>query len=303
LLAIVIPYYKLTFFKATLESLALQTDNRFKVYIGDDASPENPSELLQRFQGKFDFVYHRFENNLGRTSLTQHWERCIGLVNKEEWLMILGDDDVLEPNVVQALYESLNQILAQEIDVVRFATAVIDENSKIISNEIYTHPEIEKSTDFLFRKLSYQTRSSLSEYVFRKSVLKKKRFKNFPLAWYADDLAVLEFSNFGNIFSINNAKIFIRLSNHSISGSRGQSKDKDISKFKFYLILISRYRKKFNSIQNRKIEENLWNAFFNRIKITHYFFILFYYILSLSPIMLFKFHSKIFSIIKSKFFH
>jgi len=56
MLAIVIPYYKLTFFEATLQSLADQTDKRFKVYIGDDASPENPSRLLERYQGKFDFL-------------------------------------------------------------------------------------------------------------------------------------------------------------------------------------------------------------------------------------------------------
>ena len=33
MLAIVIPYFKLTFFEETLQSLANQTDQRFKVYI------------------------------------------------------------------------------------------------------------------------------------------------------------------------------------------------------------------------------------------------------------------------------
>ena len=47
MLAIVIPYFKLTFFEETLQSLANQTDQRFKVYIGDDASLENPSDLLE----------------------------------------------------------------------------------------------------------------------------------------------------------------------------------------------------------------------------------------------------------------
>lgn len=41
MLAIIIPYYKFTFFEATLQSLANQTDQRFKVYIGDDASLED----------------------------------------------------------------------------------------------------------------------------------------------------------------------------------------------------------------------------------------------------------------------
>ena len=91
MLAIIIPYYKLTFFKATLQSLVAQTDKRFKVYIGDDASPEDCSVLLQQFQGQIDFKYHRFDANLGAISLTQQWERCIALSNYEQWLMILGE--------------------------------------------------------------------------------------------------------------------------------------------------------------------------------------------------------------------
>ncbi|OAZ05413.1 glycosyltransferase family 2 protein [Flavobacterium succinicans] len=106
MLAIIIPYYKLTFFEATLQSLAAQTCQDFKVYIGDDASPEKPTELLEHFQGQFDFVYHRFEFNLGGVSLTQQWERCIALSDNEPWLMILGDDDVLGENVVEAFYNN-----------------------------------------------------------------------------------------------------------------------------------------------------------------------------------------------------
>ena len=69
MLAIVIPYYKLTFFEDTLASLAHQTDKSFKVYIGNDASPEDPLFLLNQYKGKFDFNYYKFENNLGSKSL------------------------------------------------------------------------------------------------------------------------------------------------------------------------------------------------------------------------------------------
>jgi hypothetical protein len=58
MLAIVILYYKLTFFDATLQSLASQTNQRFMVYIGDDVSPQYPVLLLEKYKGTFDFVYH-----------------------------------------------------------------------------------------------------------------------------------------------------------------------------------------------------------------------------------------------------
>ena len=109
MLAIIIPYYKLTFFKATLQSLANQTNKCFKVYIGDDASQEDCNSLLQQFEGQFDFKYYRFKNNLGGTSLTQQWERCIELSDNEEWLMILGDDDVLGDGCVASFYRNENR--------------------------------------------------------------------------------------------------------------------------------------------------------------------------------------------------
>ncbi len=167
MLAIVIPYFKYTFFEATLESLANQTDKRFKVYIGDDASPENPTGLLDKYQGKFDFVYHRFEDNLGGTSLTQQWERCITLSGEEEWLMILGDDDVLQETVVATWYK-MYKTFENKTNVVRFATKIINENSGIISKS-YEHPEYETAGNSWYRKFKGNTRSSLSEDVFSRA--------------------------------------------------------------------------------------------------------------------------------------
>jgi hypothetical protein len=49
------PYFKLTF-EETLHSLSIQTDKRFKVYIGDDASPEKFFGFIGKIQ-RFDFMY------------------------------------------------------------------------------------------------------------------------------------------------------------------------------------------------------------------------------------------------------
>jgi len=104
-LAIVIPYYKIDFFEVCLESLSIQTNKNFKVYIGDDASPEDPSEILEHFKDSLNIVYHRFYENLGGTSLTQQWHRCINLSAGERWIMILGDDDYLSENYVEEFYK------------------------------------------------------------------------------------------------------------------------------------------------------------------------------------------------------
>ena len=75
-LAIVIPYYKLTYFEATLKSLVNQTNKNFSVYIGNDNSPEDPQDLIDKYS-EIITSYKKFETNLGGEFLTKQWERCI----------------------------------------------------------------------------------------------------------------------------------------------------------------------------------------------------------------------------------
>ena len=240
MLAIVIPYFKLTFFEATLQSLANQTDKRFKVYIGDDASPEDCTSLVKQYEGSFDFTYHRFETNIGGTSLTQQWERCIALSNKEEWIMILGDEDVLEENVVEEFYKKYLEF-SENYKVIRYGVIKINEEgsttSSLISNSI-----LEDSKELLFKN----KRSSLSEYIFSKSTVKEIGFKDFPLAWWSDVLAVLEFSNFGMLFSINDSYVKVRLSQISISGSSYFGMQKQRASYMFYNYLLTNRIKHFD---------------------------------------------------------
>ena len=260
MLAIVIPYYKLTFFDATLQSLANQTDKRFHVYIGDDASTEKPTDLIEKYKGHFDFVYHRFETNLGGISLTKQWERCIEKTKNEEWLMILGDDDLLDNNCVATFYSHIKEVESLNINVIRFSSVVIDEHGKRIS-KTHEHPKIEKSTDFLIRKLKGGTRSSLSEFIFRKKNLNQIKFKNLPLAWYSDYLAVLESSNFGNIYTVNEALVFFRLSGINITSKNDNLVFKNIASFQFYYYLLNEKKVFFDEQQTNILHHQLEKTF------------------------------------------
>lgn len=265
LLAIVIPYYKLTFFEATLQSLAKQTNKQFKVYVGDDASPENPSCLLAQYQDKFDFHYHKFEVNLGGTSLVQQWNRCLALANNETWVMILGDDDVLEDNCVAAFYENLKEIEALKINVIRFATKVINSEGATIS-KVHKHPKLEAATNFLLRKFKGGTRSSLSEYIFRKQMVDTIKFKELPLAWYSDLLAVLEFSKFGIIYTINDAVVHFRLSGLNITGKNDDLLLKNVATFNFYHYLLNQHIAQFKLNEQEEILIRLEKTFLDNKK-------------------------------------
>lgn len=265
MLAIVIPYFKLTFFEATLQSLANQTDQRFKVYIGDDASSESPLGLLAMYQDKFEFRYHKFEENLGGKSLVKQWERCLALTNNETWVMILGDDDVLEENCVAAFYENLNEIEALKINVVRFATKVINSIGGAIS-KVHLHPKLENSVDFLMRKSKGGTRSTFSEYIFKKQIVETIKFKELPLAWYSDLLAVLEFSKFGLIYTINDAVVLFRISGLNITGKKDDLLLKNSATFNFYYYLLSQNKSFFKSAELDELLIRLEKTFLDNKK-------------------------------------
>lgn len=245
MLAIVIPYYKYDFFEATLQSLASQTNKEFHVYIGDDASPKPPVDLLKKFQDQFSFSYQRFESNLGGKSLIQQWNRCLDLVQNETWVQILGDDDTLASNVVASFYKNLSEIEDVNCSVIRFATQVINENGNALSN-IYQHPKFELATDFLLRKLKGGTRSSLSEYIFKSEKVAAIKFKDFPLAWYSDLLAVVEFAELKTIYTINETEVAFRLSGKNITSKNDDLVIKNHSIFLFYSYLLQVYGKEFS---------------------------------------------------------
>lgn len=231
LLTVVIPYFKIAFFKETLESLANQTDKNFKVFIGDDASPENPTELLLEFENRVNFVYQRFENNLGSISLSKQWERCVKKVGTD-WFMILGDDDMLCPNAVAEFNLNL-----RTTNVLQFNVITIDENSAPIEQLDYGTPS---SVDFVIKLSKFEIVATLSEFVFRTMDFKKHGIIDFPKAFYVDHWMVAIYSDLSN-FSKIDADIYIRKSSLSLSGDVGNSEHVYNAASQFYDILANKY--------------------------------------------------------------
>ena len=249
-IAIIIPFFKINFFEKTLASLAQQIDKRFHVYIGDDASPNAPDELLKKYEGQFNYTYKRFNDNLGGVSLVKQWERCLAMMQDEEWFMILGDDDVLGEKVVEEFYKKKDRVEKLKINVIKYATVVIDDDDNQIT-KVFRNKEIMNSSDAFYHKMIDQSRSSLSEHIFRKTTFDKIGFRNYKYAWHTDDMAVLEFSNFGLLFSINDEIVYVRVSTQSISGGKDNNDIKCSISLEFYKDLINLNLKKINYKQKK----------------------------------------------------
>ena len=277
MLAIIIPFFKLTYFEDALQSLSNQTDKRFKVYIGNDGSAENPNQLLEKFKGKFDYKYYYFEKNLGGKSLAQQWERCIDLCHDEEWIMILGDDDVLGETVVASFYSNFG-LFEHKTNVIRFATKKIF--GRQIQDDVFMHPVWETATDAFYRKFSKTTRSSLSEYIFSKKIYEKFRFHKYPLAWNSDDKAWLDFSDGKPLYSINESVVYFRLSDSNISGQNHNQELKNKSEIEFYKFIIVHKLNFYNTEQRLRLLRRYQAEMrrFRSLTIYEFFILLFYYL-------------------------
>jgi hypothetical protein len=167
---------------------------------------------------------------------------------------------VLGDNVVENFYKNLKEIKFN-FNVVRFASCKIDREG-IETSPIYQNPKIGSATDIIFKGV----RSSLSEYVFQRNKIVNIGFKDFPLAWYSDVLAVLEFSDFKNVFSINEAVVYIRISNLSISGNQDNNKLKSKAKFYFYYYLLNNKLKEFSNYEKEELFFSLNKCYINNKK-------------------------------------
>ena len=130
-LAIVIPAYKATFLAAALDSIAAQTCQDFTLYIGDDCSPHQLGEIVERYRNKINLVYKRFDTNLGGKDLVAQWERCIDMSQDEEWIWLFSDDDVMEPQCVEEFYKTIMD--NPQTGLVHFDICRLDDATAIVT--------------------------------------------------------------------------------------------------------------------------------------------------------------------------
>lgn len=231
-LAIVIPAYKSTFLAAALDSIAVQTCQDFTLYIGDDCSPNNLEEIVDKYRDKINLVYKRFDTNLGGKDLVAQWERCIDMTQGEEWLWLFSDDDVMENNCVEEFYKTIQS--KPKAGLVHFNVMLLDD----ATGEVFSLPEFPKfcsSKFYLDEKLKGHLISFVVEFIVRRDVFfDNGRFQNFDLAWGSDFISWVKFADtVGGIDTCEKAKVLWRKSNENIS----PDKSNPILVRKIYLLI------------------------------------------------------------------
>jgi len=215
-LAVVIPAYKETFFSRTLESLAAQTDRDFKIYIGDDCSPHDLKKIADRFSDRLRISYTRFTTNIGAKHLVKQWERCMTLVQDEDWVWFFSDDDLASPNCVEVLR---NKLKTTNGDVYRFNTCVIDGNDQLLWPTV-PGPDFESAEQMALNILLGKRGNSMPDHVFSTDVYARKGgFVYTPYAQAADWATSIRFAQDKGMHIVQDGLVSWRLGSTSISST------------------------------------------------------------------------------------
>lgn len=216
-LAVVIPAYKLTYFKETLESLASQDCQDFTLYIGDDASPKDLRTLVDTYRDRISIVYQRFEENLGGKNLVAQWERCIGMTKNEEWLWLFSDDDVMDPSCVRNFFGCMTQLCDAEL--FHFNLNFIDHGG-FVTKTCNTFPEYMPVDEFFDRRVGFKLNSTVVEYIFsRRAYERAGGFKNNDMAWCSDDASWIRIGRQTGIVTIPGSIVYWRDGGLNISSN------------------------------------------------------------------------------------
>lgn len=266
-LAIVIPAFKDMFFEKTLHSIASQTCKDFTLYIGNDCSPYDLGSIIESFKNQIKIVYTRFDCNLGSKNLVGQWERCIDMVQDEEWIWLFSDDDTMDPNCVKSFYQYLSK--TPDYDLFHFNVDTIDQNGVWISS--FNFPTVITSENFFYGRCKLGYHSFVVEYIFRKSHFKEMgRFENFDLGWGSDDALWIKLGRRKGIKTIETARVNWRKSQYNISPNYRDImivKRKFEAKIEFARWAYRQVQENRLQIENSKMKLLLSNAFFRDLAI------------------------------------
>jgi glycosyltransferase involved in cell wall biosynthesis len=207
-LAVIIPAFKADFLPRTLDSLLRQTDQRFNIYVCDDASPEDIESITRSVLGNRPYVYRRFEKNLGGKSITKHWDRCVALAT-EPWIWLFSDDDLMDPGCVEAIHRFLDSE-EDSTDLLRFDGWIINEQDEI--KELFPcNFDRESWLEFAYGRLMGWRRSFMQQLVFRRSTLEQAGgFLDLPLGWSSDDAVIIQIGRRRRLRRIPEARVYWR---------------------------------------------------------------------------------------------
>lgn len=111
LVSLCIPTYNAgKYFEPCLQSAIAQTYPNLEILISDDGSTDGTLQIVEKYRGQHTQI--KLVQN-AKKGMVSNWNNCIEAASGE-WVKLLFQDDLLQPNCVEAM---LNNCLAQNVEV------------------------------------------------------------------------------------------------------------------------------------------------------------------------------------------
>lgn len=212
LFSIIIPAYKPFFLKECIDSILAQTYEDFELIIVNDASPYDIDSIINLYNDR-RIHYYRNKRNIGAEHVVDNWNICLSY-STGEWIICMGDDDMLMPNCLEKYYQLINNY--KHVDILHARVRQIDENGNLIKilNE---RPEIESAYSYIRMRLLYRLQY-IGDFCFRRSrLIKEGGFFNQPYAWASDDITTFSCASPNGIANTNVPTFCYRINQHTIT--------------------------------------------------------------------------------------
>ena len=254
-LTIAIPTYKRgELLKETLEScLAQQTNYPFAIMVVDN-SPErgcDTEKLMQEYSYTHSNIsYYKNSENIG---MIGNWNKLFEL-SKTEFVTMLHDDDLLDENYVQKIYEVLN-IFHYDVNGIYVKHFIFRDIKEIIKNSQTSRIVHLSPFDFIFGMFS-----TISGGCYKKETIIKLNGFNQEYDYLGDYMLSYALTKKGKVLKIENTPLLYYRCVHNTSSSADTTLKiiKDYEKAtKIILLDYPLYKKLYPSFFKYLIKKNV----------------------------------------------
>jgi glycosyltransferase involved in cell wall biosynthesis len=222
--SIIIPSYKINFFKECIDSVLSQTYKDFEVIILNDASPQNLESIIDNYDDD-RILYFKNDIGFGAYNVIGNWNKGLSLTSGD-YVLCMGDDDKLLPNCLSDYATAIN--LYPDCDLFHTMTEIIDEESRIIDIQ-EARPQWESVYSIIWH-LWNGRRQFIGDWLFRtKSIKDKGGFIFQPYAWGSDHLSVMRIASDKGVINMQNPGFQYRESRFNITTNSGNTRFKIIA--------------------------------------------------------------------------
>ncbi|MFV0146853.1 glycosyltransferase [Empedobacter falsenii] len=166
LISVCIPTYNgEIYLQEALDSIKKQTYQSLEVIISDDQSKDKTLSICQQFKSEVDFPVYIYTHQ--PSGIGANWNNSIDKANGE-YIKMLFQDDVLEPNCIKVMFDYLQK---NNLEIVISKRSIIDSFSQeITSGDWYNnYNDLQKATSLDTREF----------YIFSKKDINRINFNRF----------------------------------------------------------------------------------------------------------------------------